>query len=453
MRLVVGLTYFPFFKKFTDRDVENMIIKFLNNGANSVRAFLYYDGREELMNYYEKKDGKFDLHKFSKEYFDRIDLLGRLAKKYNFILKIDVLDNCSFFRHNFDVHPFNNNIQGIKVTKPDIYTLNNKIKPYIKELFKKHWNVLKKYKSHIKLGVMNEATFQAGSQFNYTKYKPVAEFHKKMANEILIPLNIPRKYWRVNPQTDANDWIKLYHGEKGEAAWSYTMGLLGAEQGKCKNVEGEVHGVGLKKLSGIIPEIFLDHVFNPAFQEISFSDDGVNDGDGENEGNGKWGAETAEEFVKIYEKVLRKSIQKRKPLVSVEHLVRAPEKMINEIEGDMDKEILDKFIPEETTIYFKKAAQLHKQLTGENLFNHYEFIEKEPEPMPECNAGDEIKQDCPDGTYIVIKKCKNGKWVETSEECAGEPEKDCRCSYWLNECKFKTWFLCLLGLRDKKCRG
>jgi len=141
IRLVAGIHYIPFWKKFNNRDVENIIIKYLNAGANSIRVFLYQDGRDSLMNYYEKKGEKYDLDTFSKEYFDRIELLGKLAKKYNFILKIDVLDNCSFFKDNFKKHSFNNNIQGLKVSKNDIYGLNPNIKKYIFNLYKKHWEI------------------------------------------------------------------------------------------------------------------------------------------------------------------------------------------------------------------------------------------------------------------------------------------------------------------------
>jgi hypothetical protein len=401
------------------------------------------------MNYYKRVDGKYDLSTFSDEYFNRIRFLAELAEKYEFILKVDVLDNCSFFRDNFDKHPFNNNHQNIKIAVDDIYKLSNTIKPYIYLLYKKHWEILSPYKKYIKLGFMNEADYNKGGKLDYTKYKPLAEFHKLYAEQIFDKLNIPRKAWRINPQTNERDYILQANGDSGENGWTYSMGFLDAEAGKCKNVEGEIHGVGSQKTKGILPELFLRTVFNPAFDEISFSDDGVSDGQGEAENNeGKWASETVEEFVELFEKILKKAIEKNKEKISVEHLTRSPEKNIDKIKGDMTKRELDEFVTDETLAYYREASKKLKELTSINTRRNIKFIEK-----TECQSGDKVFHICEDGNSIVEKECVNGKWVETNESCK---ELDCACRYYLSgsifKWDFRRFFKCLLGIEDEKCK-
>jgi len=183
--------------------------------------------------------------------------------------------------------------------------------------------------------------------------------------------------WRINPQTDHKDYILQSQGHEGENAWAFSMRLLGAEKGRCKEVEGEIHGVGLQLTKGVIPELFLKTVFNSMFDEISFSDDGVNDGKGEDEGNNKWACETAEEFREIFTKILRKSMEKNKPKISVEHLTRSPEKCIDKVRGNLSEKALDKFITEETLTYYKKAVEGYNAITGEKIeLPDYFFIKE-----------------------------------------------------------------------------
>ena len=51
------------------------------------------------------------------------------------------------------------------------------------------------------------------------------------------------------------------------------------------------------------------------------------------------------------------------------------------------------------------------------------FATREGQPPfpPECNDGDEMLEQCWDGSYVVTHTCQNGQWVPTGLACPGQP--------------------------------
>lgn len=52
--------------------------------------------------------------------------------------------------------------------------------------------------------------------------------------------------------------------------------------------------------------------------------------------------------------------------------------------------------------------------------------EAAPPPFPPgCNDGDEMLEQCPDGSFIVTHRCQNGQWVPQGNTCPSPPPPQC----------------------------
>jgi len=436
---------------------EWIIRQYANAGSSFIRFMIFYVGKQDWK--YPKKwsapwpmkDGKVDFKKIRKAFKDNLKSVLKLLIKYNQIPIISLFDGCHWTEH---ASPFqaDRNINGITqiFNKKDMW------------LYKKTIDAVM---SVIKSIDLKDYVIEIGNEpwFSNTP-KAIGEWHAEVIKYLYDKYNIKPSQIQVN--------VTEKIGKPSINEWFQASLLCDKRHGDCdafriKNTgEGGVifsyHGIGFPKHidgEGAGARPFVNQYVSTYFQtNNNWSNDGqtVDPNDPENVNRpcageplfkNRYCSPNKEELRKFYDYLLTKCKKHGLHFYTYSDLskeIQKAKKVDGQIEYHSDWSQLD-------LDRISVLAEVYKQHFGKLPENYGRF----PEPQPECKDGEKQYYMCPpDGGSIVTHICENGKWVETGEKCPEqpEPEPDCKCSYWLNEFKFLTWFLCLLGICSPKCK-
>lgn len=465
---------------------EPIVRQYANVGSSYIRFMIYYVGRQDWKSKnwvapWPRKNGKVNFKKIDPKWKEELEKILRLLIKYNQVPIISLFDGCHWTEHE---SPFasHRNVNGVS----QIYNLKDLW------LYKKVVDATMKVIKKVKL---KEFVIEIGNEpwFSNTPVA-IAEFHREIIKYLYTKYKLKPSQIMVNAtekfgKPPIAEWLqakllcdKTQHVECGEFEKKNTGpgGIIFS-----------YHGIGFPhhlEEGGPGHRPFSNRYVSTEFQtNNNWSNDGqtVDPNDPENKKRpcsgeplfkNRYCSPNKEELAKFYDHLLTKCKKSGMHFYTYSDLSKEVQKAKKEngaIVYWSDWSLLDidrvSVLPKIYKKHFRKYPENYGKFPGFECKDGDEehflcppdgpsiVVKKcvdgkwvntgEKCPDAQCSEGDTVKKKCPGGGEIVVKKCVGGKWINTGKSC----NENCSCFNWLLETKVLTWALCLLGLRDKKC--